>query len=311
MKASGYKLTISLLLLSLALPLSAQVNDTYVIPAVANAAGGFGTQWMTQLSLFNPQLDYKLTVSVSYLPSGGGQGLEALIDVPANGVAFTDNALSEIFHRSGSGAFIIATFPEDNPGVPNTMIDRSFLVNTNTFNKQADGGTMGQTIPGIFTGLQDYQFDGISAISHGIRQINAFGWRTNFGAVNLGSSAVNLRVRIYNRAGATLVKDRVYAIPAQAHMQWSMPVEIDGGSIEFFVDDPTQKAVVFPYTSTLDRYTNDPMYQSPALLATAKTLFGKWGTQLPAPRRIGIDDARAIRGRMTSLGHVQLEAQQQ
>jgi len=308
-KASGY-IKVSLLLISLALPLSAQVNDTYVIPAVANSAGNFGTQWMTQLSIFNPQLDYKLTVSVSYLPSGGGNGLEALIDVPANGVAFTDNALSEIFHRSGTGAFIIATFPEDNPGVPNDALSRSFLVNSNTFNKQADGGTMGQTIPGIWAGLQDYQTDGISAISHGIRQLSAFGWRTNFGAVNLGGTPVNLRVRIYSRSGATLVKDRLYNIPGQAHMQWSLPIEVDQGSIEFFVDDPSKQAVVFPYTSTLDRYTSDPMYQSPTLLATAKTLFGKWAVQPATPRKLTLQEARAIRDSVTSLGHVELEAAQ-
>src|SRR4051794_41049052 len=154
---------------------------------------------MTQLSIFNPQLDYDLHVSVSYLPSGGGKGLEAIITVPKNGVAFTDNALDEIFSRSGSGAFVVATFPEDNPGVPNDVLSRSFLVNTNTFNKQADGGTMGQTIPGIWTGLQDYATDGISAVAHGLRQLAAFGWRTNFGAVNLGSTSVNLRIRIYNR----------------------------------------------------------------------------------------------------------------
>jgi hypothetical protein len=306
-KASGYIL-FSLLLLSLALPLAAQVNDTYVIPAVANTAGGFGTRWMTQLSIFNPQLDYALHVSVSYLPTGGGKGLEALITVPANSVAFTDNALLEIFNRSGGGAFVVATFPEDNPGVPNDTLSRSFLVNSNTFNKQADGGTMGQTIPGIWTGLQDYTADGISAVSHGLRQLSAFGWRTNFGAVNIGSADVSLRIRIYNRSGATLVKDRVYVVPAQGHMQWSLPIEVDQGSIEFFVDDASKKAVVFPYTSTLDRYTNDPMYQSPALLASAKTLFGKRAIEPTAiGKKITLEEARAVRAAMTPIGEVELK----
>jgi hypothetical protein len=303
-KASGYKF-FSLLLLSLAVPLAAQVNDTYVIPAVANTPGGFGTRWMTQLSIFNPQVSYSLKVSVSYLPTGGGNGLEAIITVPPNSVAFTDNSLEEIFHRSGSGAYVIATFPEDNPGVPNDVISRAFLVNSNTFNKQSDGGTMGQTIPGIWTGLQD---DGITAVSHGLRQLSAFGWRTNFGAVNLGSTAVNLHINVFDRNGGTLVKDRVYAIPAQAHMQWSLPVEVDQGSIEFSVADATQKAVVFPYTSTLDRYTNDPMYQSPALLASAKVLFGKRAIDpTVVGKKITLDDARAVRAAMTSIGEVQLK----
>src|SRR5438876_10221355 len=82
--ASGSIKVSVLLFVLLALPLAAQVNDTYVIPVVANTAGGFGTRWMTQLSLFNPQVDYALHVSVSYLPSADGNGLEALITVPAN-----------------------------------------------------------------------------------------------------------------------------------------------------------------------------------------------------------------------------------
>jgi hypothetical protein len=306
-KASGY-IKFAALLLFVALPLAAQVNDTYVIPAVANTPGSFGTQWMTQLSIFNPQLDYSLKVSVSYLPTGGGQGLEALITVPANGVAFVDNALLEIFNRSGSGAFVIASFPEDNPGVPNDTLSRSFLVNTNTFNLQHDGGTMGQTIPGTWAGLQDYATDQVSAVSHGLRQLSSLGWRTNFGAVNLGSTTITLRINIYDRDGKTLVKDRVYAIPGQAHMQFGMPIEVNQGTIEFFVDDATKKAVVFPYTSTLDRYTNDPMYQTPVLLASAKFLFGKRAVDPTAVgKKITLDEAREVRKNMIPLGEVDLK----
>src|SRR5947209_7184008 len=307
MKASGYIFTLAAVLLLIALPLAAQVNDTYVIPAVANTPGSFGTQWMTQLSIFNPQLGYSLKVSVSYLPTGGGQGLERLITVPPNGVAFADNSLDEIFHRSGSGAYVIATFPEDNPGVPNDVLSRAFLVNSNTFNKLSNGGTMGQTIPGTWAGLQDYATDSISAVAHGLRQLAAFGWRTNFGAVNLGSSPANLRIRVYDRDGNTLVKDRVYTVPAQGHMQTGLPVEVDQGSIEFFVDDASKQAVVFPYTSTLDRYTNDPMYQTPILLASAKTLFGKRAIEPTSiGRKITLEDAREVRAAMTRLGEVVL-----
>ena len=307
-KASGYILKFAALLLFIAIPLAAQVNDTYVIPAVANTPGSFGTQWMTQLSIFNPQLDYPLTVSVVYLPTGGGTGLEALITVPANGTAFVDNALLEIFSRSGSGAFVIATFPEDNRGVPDDTLSRAFLVNTNTFNLRSDGGTMGQTIPGTWAGLQDYAADGISAIAHGLRQLSAAGWRTNFGAVNLGSTPVTLRIRIYNRDGATLVKDRTYQIPAQGHAQFGLPIEVDQGSIEFFVDDATKKSVVFPYTSTLDRFTNDPMYQTPILLASAKTLFGKRAIEPTAiGKKITLEEAREVRAHTIPLGNVELK----
>lgn len=295
--------TVLILTLLFALPLAAQINDTYVIPAVANVPGNFGTRWMSQISIFNPQLDTSLKVSVVYLPTGGGKGSEVLITVPSNSVALADNILQEWFHISnGSGALVVATFPED--GNPSDLISRSFLVTTNTFNNSSSG-TFGQTIAGVWTGLQDFSGEGVSAISHGIRNISRFGWRTNFGALNIGDTSATLRINIYDNDGKTLIKNATYTVPAQGHAQWALPVELDRGAIEFFVDDSTKNAVVFPYTSTIDQYSGDPTYQSPALLASASYLYGK-GKPMPATigRKITIDDARAIRLKTTMLGEV-------
>jgi hypothetical protein len=294
----------ALALTALALPLAAQVNDTYIIPAAANAPGAYSSRWMTQLSIFNPQT-YTLKVSVTYLPAGGGRSLEALLTVPANSVAYTDNSLLEIFQISGTGGYMVATFPEDNPGVTNDMISRSFLVTTNTVNVRSDGGTYGQTIPGVWTGLQS---DGITAASHGVRNLDQYGWRTNFGAVNLGSTAVTLRVSVYDADGFTLMKNAAYTVPSQGQLQWPLPVQVDHGSVEFSVEDPTNSAVVFPYTSTLDRYTGDPTYQSPTLLASAGLLYGKKAVvQSELGRKIGTEDARAIRANADRIGEVQLK----
>jgi hypothetical protein len=297
------KLGLGLFLLLFSLPLAAQINDTYVIPVVGDLPGAFGTRWMSQISIFNPQLDTSLKVALIYLPTGGGQGSEVLITVPANNVALADNVLREWFNLSNvSGALLIATFPED--GNPSDLVSRSFLVTTNTFNNSTSG-TYGQTIPGLWTGLQDYATDGTSAVSHGIRHISKYGWRTNFGAVNLGDTAATLRINVYDNHGNTLVKNATYSVPAQGHGQWVLPIEVDRGAVEFFVDDPTKQAVVFPYTSTIDQYSGDPTYQSPALLATAKFLYGK-GAAVPTTlgRKITIDDARAIRLTTTMLGEV-------
>lgn len=294
------KIGLALLLLLFSLPLFAQINDTYVIPVAGNLPGAFGTRWMSQVSIFNPQVDVPLKVSVVYLPTGGGTSSEVLLTVPPNSVALADNVLLEWFHiANGSGALIVATFPED--GNPIDQVSRSFLVTSDTFNN-SKSGTYGQSIPGLWTGLQDYATDGTSAVSHGIRHISQYGWRTNFGGVNLGDSPVTLRLNVYDADGHTLIKNASYTLPAQGHGQWVLPVEVDHGSVEFFVDDPTKQAVVFPYTSTIDQYSGDPTYQSPALLATAKFLYGK-GTAAPATigRKFTIDDARAIRVRTTRV----------
>jgi hypothetical protein len=297
------KLGLALLLLLFSIPAFAQINDTYIVPVVGNLPGAFGTRWMSQVSIFNPQVDVPLKVSVVYLPTGGGQGSEVLLTVPPNSVALADNVLQEWFKiDNGSGALIVATFPED--GNPSDLVARSFLVTSDTFNN-SKSGTYGQTIPGLWTGLQDYATDGTSAISHGIRHISKYGWRTNFGGVNLGDSPVTLRMNIYDVDGHTILKDATYTLPAQGHGQWPLPVEVDRGSVEFFVDDASKSAVVFPYTTTIDQYSGDPTYQSPALLATAKFLYGK-GTVTPTTlgRKFTIDDARAIRLKATMLGDV-------
>ena len=308
MNSSRY-IFVALLLVAVSLPLAAQINDTYVIPASANTAGNFGTRWLTQFSVFNPQLDYPLTVSVTFLPTGGGTGMERTFTVPANGTVLSDNILDDLFNiKNGSGALLVATFAEDNPKVPNDVLSRSFLVTTNTYNN-VKSGTYGQTIPGVWAGLQDFSNDGISAVAHGVRNIARLGWRTNVGAVNLGRTNVTLRLNIYDAAGKTVMKNATLDIPGLGHRQASLPAEIDGGSVEFFVDDPSHQAVVFPYSSTIDQLSGDPTYQGPTLLASAKVLF-KMG--LPQPltlgRKIDSDFAREIRGTATHLGEASVVA---
>lgn len=292
-------------LLCIAAPLSAQVNDTYVIPAAANQAGGFGTRWLTQFSVFNPQLDHDLNVAVVFIPTGGARGIEKLITVPANTSRYSDDILGDLFGVTGTGALLVATFPEDNPGVPNDILSRSFLLNSNTYNDDVTG-TYGQTIPGIWTGLQDYDDPingGISAIAHDIRNLAREGWRTNIGAVNLSDRNVTMYVTVYNEDGDTILNRAPFGIPPMAHMQDRLPIEVEHGAIEFFVADPARTAVVFPYVSTIDQYSGDPTYQTPTLLANTKTLYGKGRV---APQQLGkkitLEEARIVRSKATQLG---------
>lgn len=312
MKKSKLVLLATLLALA-AFPALAQVNDTYVIPAVANSQGGFGTRWMTRLSIFNPQLEYPLVVSVSYVPSGGLQGSEVLITIPENSLYYSDNALDDLFDRSGGGSFLVATFPEDNPGVPDDVIARAFLVTSDTYNNDPDG-TYGQTIAGIWTGLYDYEYDdyGISAVAHGIRNIASEGWRTNVGAVNLGRCNANLLVSVYDADGRTLANQIPLTLPPLGHIQQTLPVQVDNGSVEFIVDDPcattNDYAIVFPYTSTIDQFSGDPAYQSPTLLAGAGGLYAKkLAINLQSPgRKVDLSKARDVRNSAQRLGQAAL-----
>jgi hypothetical protein len=259
------------------LPAMAQLNDTYVIAAAGNQTGAFGSHWMTRFSLFNPHLDSTLFVSVSFIPTGGAPGPEKLIRLPPNSMAFSDNLLDDLFGIEGSGSLLVATFADDNPTLPDDTLSRAFLVTSDTYNN-APGGTYGQTIPGVWAGLLDYDSDGISSVSPIVRHGGI--WRTNVGAVNLGSCEVQLLINIYDGDGNTILSQAPLPIPPYGHNQAPLPVGIEVGSVEFFVQDPcaddnVRYAVVFPYTSTIDNRTGDPTYLTPTLLAEPGILFAK------------------------------------
>jgi hypothetical protein len=308
MKRIGF-VAVAVAVFAIALPVAAQLNDTYIIPAVGNAPGANNTQWATSLSVFNPHTDYALTVSVIFIPTGGANGLEALVTVPANGTFVSDNILADAFKTSGTGSLFVATFPEDNSGVEDTLIARSFLVIGKTFNNAATG-TFGQTIPGVWTGLQDIDTDGISSVAHNISDNAAF--RTNVGAVNLGRCSVTVHVSVYDANGQTLLQDAPFTVPPLGHLQDRLPVTVDKGSVEFYVDDPCADnadnyAVVFPYTSTIDNKSGDPSYQSPVLLATPGVLYSaaaKGMQPTTIGKKIDLSFARRLRATAMRVGPV-------
>lgn len=280
----------------------AQVNDTYVIPVSANVPGDRGTVWATELNVFNPQT-YALRIRAVFLPTLGGQSLEVTFRVEGNSNAFTPNVLPDLFERNGTGAILLATFPEDNPGVPNDVISRSFLVNTKTFNN-ASTGTYGQYVPGIWTGLLDYELDQISSIAHGVRNSNNSGYRTNIGAANLGRVTARLYVTVYDATGRTLADRVPFSLPFYGHLQERLPVTVDRGSVEFFLDDPTGEAVVFPYVSVIDNRSGDAIYMSPILLASPSILFKYASAKMDLGKKIDLSTARDVSSRAQKLGEV-------
>lgn len=309
----NFKLLLLAALMSVAsLPAMAQLNNTYVIAAAGNQRGAFGAHWMTRFSIFNPHLDDTLFVTVIFLPTGGVPGPDPmLIELPPNAMAYSDNLLEDLFGLEGSGSLLVATFPEDNPSLPDDdVLASSFLVTSDTYNNTGNG-TYGQTIPGVWSGLLDYDSDGISSVSPIVR--NKGIWRTNVGAVNLGASGVTLLVNVYDGDGNTVLHQAPLLIPPYSHNQAPLPVEIEVGSVEFFVqdplaNDPDRYAVVFPYTSTIDRRTGDPTYATPTLLAEPGILFAKGQKIDPTTlgKKIDVSYARNVRKQSKHIGTARL-----
>lgn len=312
------RLLLAGLLCLIALPVFAQVSDTYVIPAVGKVQGGAGTNWLSDVYIMNPQ-PHALNVSVVLLPTASEFQYEVIVPIPANATAFISDAVGTLFSKATTGSLLLATFPEDNPGVPDTLIDRAFLVNSKTFNSLS-AGTFGQSIEGVYDGLYDLRYDGITSIATGIQnwgtnRVNGF--RTNVGATNLGRSSVTMRVYVYDAAGNE-VRNIPFQVPPMTHFQDALPVVLQSGSLEFVIEDDLywesadDYAIVFPYASIVDNRTGDPIYVKPVLLADTKTLYcppsakGAAATVQGPRGRLTLDAARQVADRATSLGEVKL-----
>jgi hypothetical protein len=114
--------------------------------------------------------------------------------------------------------------------------------------------------------------------------------------VNLGERSVTMRVTVYDADGNRILRDAPFVLPPLGHFQDRLPVEVDRGSIEFLITDPSASAVVFPYSSTIDQLSGDPTYQTPVLLASPRSIYGKKAVVPEAVgKKITIETARAIR----------------
>ncbi len=286
----------------------AQVNDTYVVPAVISAAGASNTRWSTEFYVFNPQ-PHSLKLTAVYLPTFGGPGSTVDFTILTNESLYASNVLADLFDRSGTGSLLVAALPEKNPSVPANTISRSFVINSKTFNNSS-AGSFGQSIRGVWTGLEDFATDGISAIATGVRNSTASGFRTNIGAVNLGRRDVTLRVTVYDETGKVVPggNNIPFVIPPQAHLQDRLPVSINRGTVEFFLEDPSRTAVVFPYASTIDNVSGDPIYVEPVLLASPSAIFAtKRAASTSVGRQIGIAEARDAIANSRELGEIVIQ----
>lgn len=294
------------LLLFLCIPAAAQVNDTHVIPIVGLTDGAGGTKWTSSVHVFNPQT-YPLNISITYLPTHGEIGEEVLLELGPNQTAVTEDVLGDWFATSGTGSLLFATFRADNPTVEDSVVARSFLVRSRAYNTGGANGSYGQGVPSTWIGLLD---DGISSIAEGVTNVgNAgfSGFRTNVGAVNLGDETIFLLVVVYDEDGAvvgnTLNQPLEFTVHPFAHEQQRLPISGQRLTLEFFLDDPSGEAVVFPYVSVVDNRSGDGTYIEPKLLATGDILYkGKPGAKdsARASDRF-LDHERALRVRERSI----------
>jgi hypothetical protein len=218
-------------------------NETFV-PAGAHIRGKFGSQWRTDLTIYNSTKD-DVDAEIFLLPRDDNN-LEAesiTVTVPeGTSVVLPDIVLDRFGENSLAAAFRICS-------------DLPLRISTRTYNL-SDQGTFGQGIPGVPAALGVRQGTLIALYENAQ-------YRTNIGFVNTRPNFTTVLIDFYDASGS-LIGSALFDLEPYGHIQINQAFRevtqsaIASGRVEFYAES----AEVIGYASVGDANTSDGTYLS-------------------------------------------------
>ncbi len=210
---------VAVMVLCAALPAAAQqVSDFQFFPIVARTAGVGGTQWLSDLTLYNPH-DYSLVVGLQFFPADQANVFNPLfptrVTLDARETVILEDVLHGLFgyDTDVKGALLTSS---DHDLIPANPEDDDYAAVTRTYNVGNPAGTFGQTVPAL-----DFTYNAAwwPSIATGARNDERF--RSNLGIANLSLfEEIQVHYRIQAADGSALVEG-VKTIPTASVRQWS------------------------------------------------------------------------------------------
>jgi PKD repeat protein len=222
----------------------------YVLPVVAHLGGQAGSQWRTDLQIFNPDPSKPLEVTFTF------KGQDRTLNVDSSTYIYED--FMKFFTGNDDVGPVIVR------GVAGTAVPQMW---TRTYNEAASGvGTYGQLIPAVpietsassTTGAPRYFLPGMENSSRA---------RSNLGLVNPTANPVDLTVSAFDNdaIGTPLGGFVVTVNPFSLNQIGDLPNRITGlpsnrpYSLRL---TNSSGAPIVAYSSTVDNVSNDPAYVS-------------------------------------------------
>jgi len=252
--------------LLLTAPASAQlVTDLAIAPVVAHTDGLHGTQWVTDLTIFNPMV-YEISVGVQFhladRHNSPSDFYRSIVVVGARETVMIADLLPNLYGIEGNtkGWLLLIARPPFLPNPDGTM----FHATARIYNTGGADGTFGQTVsslvPAANVGWSPSYITGVR---------NDDSYRSNLGLVAL-STAIDVHYRILAGDGS-VAAEGVKEVKQYSMSQWSFEElavgSVDGPlSVELWLDpddatpDPcaVEFAVAFyAYVSKVDNLTGD------------------------------------------------------
>jgi hypothetical protein len=248
-------------------------NEVF-IPVVGSATGVGGTNFQTDLSIFNNSAigltdqSANANAFVQFFPTGNGNTTSAVgassvtaLNVAPRGTTTLRDITSSMFNGSINGI-----------GALRIVSAGTVFANARIYNNQISNGrgTLGQFEPGMFRSqaLTQGVLVGLGNVSSGSNLANGQSFRTNIGFFNPNDTATTVALELRDSAG-NVMSSRTITLGALAHTQ--MPISGANGlfpdvnadfatSSAFFLSG----APIFTYASIVDNISGDASFVTPS-----------------------------------------------
>jgi hypothetical protein len=238
-----------------------ELTSAYVVTVAANKVGWAGTDWHTDLTLYNPQ-SRVLDVQVVFLPTGKDNTVAPfapLIDLqPWETLNLWDVLGPYGFDARGqTGALLVYADATANscPGTAgDTSCDFAVFARNYTLNPLGGGGEFGQSFPGFPAdlGVTNGYIAYLPQLTDGGEFI------TSVGVASWTAAPVTVQVDMQDTTGQVF-KSYLMQVPAYGHVQDRVPVAIQGGTAAAYVVGGPGDAMVYPYATVRSSITGDPV----------------------------------------------------
>jgi hypothetical protein len=251
--------TVSAALVLAAAASARELTSAYVVTAVANNAGAGGTDWHSDLTLYNPH-NYELPVVLQFLPTGrdnsGGVPTIELELYPWETLNLWDVLGPNGFDARGLIGAVLAYADEERIDCSSITTACDFAVFSRTYTLRPGGGAgeYGQALPGFPSHLGLDR----SVIAYLPQMMNDSEFRTNLGVASWTASFVRIRLELQDPGGAVIDRQDVW-LPPFGHAHWRMETRVTGGTVAVWIVDGPADAMVYPYGSVVNEATGDPV----------------------------------------------------
>ena len=232
-----------------------ELTSAYVVTAVANKIGVAGTDWHSDLTLYNPH-SVPLPVVLQFLPSGRSNSSSVptvTFDIaPWETLNLWDVLGPNGFAARGSTGALLVYADDQKVACSGASCDFAVFNRTYTLNPATAGGEFGQSVPGFPANLG---LDS-SVIAYLPQLSDDTEFRTNLGVASWTDAMVRVRVDLQDAAGNVL-DSRDHWVPPYGHIQWRLERGVTGGTAAVYIVDGPSDAVVYPYASVVNWATGD------------------------------------------------------